>query len=416
MNSQEAKTLTHRVRRYQPGSVRAMAPDQASDGRDILGSSADEARSGGSVFMASLDDYGCRIGPGDGIAARFGGVAAMVPAWEQQHRAVLDQILDVVEHGGEQRATGRVLCRRLASLLANVDPAVVPTFVALAAAEDGLAVFVHGEIDVAVRRPEGEETVSGRHVATWVDRILDEPIDSIAVAPEGGDVADLDERLDLRAGVVPAGSLLLASRERLPTERGEPVEAPDRAARAKTTLDGGAEGVDELRAEVLASSSPHAASPPEEASGAFRTIALRGVALDEPRAPLPIGGEPPADQPAVAPPLGLLLFDDGTTFSLDSEVVVGREPESDSRVASGEAQPLVITDAERSVSRLHLRIAVHGDKVELVDLRSANGTAVRRTRESAWHPLTPGVATTIVPDTEVRLGDRTFVFTAPGRS
>jgi hypothetical protein len=366
--------------------------------------------------MASLDDYGCRIGPGDGMAARFGSVAAMVPVWHERHRAVLDRILDVVERGGEQRAAGRVLCRQLAGLLANEDPAGVPTFVALAAAEDGLAVFLHGEIDVAVRRPGGEETVSGRHVATWVDRILDEPIDSIAVAPEGTDLGDLDERLDLRAGVVPAGSLLLASRERTPTARSDVFERAERAAPAKTTLESGAERLDEIRAATVASASPRAASAPDEASGAFRTIALRGVALDEPRAPLPIGGEPPADQPAVAPPLGLLLFDDGTTFSLDSEVVVGREPETDSRVVSGEAQPLVITDTERSVSRLHLRIAVRGDRVELVDLRSANGTALRRPRESAWHPLTPGVATTIVPDTEVRLGNRTFTFTVQGRS
>ncbi len=365
--------------------------------------------------MASLDDYGCRIGPGDGIAARSGSVVAMVPEWQQGHRAVLDRVLYVVERGGEQRAAGRVLCRQLAGLLANEDPAGVPSFVAVAAAEDGLAVFVHGEIDVAIRRPGGEETVSGRHVATWVDRIFDEPIDSVAVAPEGKDLGDLDERLDLRAGVVSAGSLLLASRARAAAERGDAVQPAELAARAKTTLEGGGEGLAEIREGALASASARAASPPEEGSGAFRTIALRGVALDEPRAPLPIGGEPPADQPPVAPSLGLLLFDDGTTFSLDSEVVVGREPESDSQVAGGEAQPLVITDAERSVSRRHLRIAVHGDKVELVDLGSANGTAVRRPRESAWHPLTPGVAMPIVADTEVRLGNRTFMFTVQGR-
>jgi predicted component of type VI protein secretion system len=110
------------------------------------------------------------------------------------------------------------------------------------------------------------------------------------------------------------------------------------------------------------------------------------------------------------------LFDDGTTFSLDSEVVVGREPDGDPRVASGEAQPLVITDTERSVSRLHLRISLRGDAVELVDLRSANGTAIRQPRESGWQPLTPGVATVITPDTEVRLGNRTFTFTAEGQA
>ena len=114
--------------------------------------------------------------------------------------------------------------------------------------------------------------------------------------------------------------------------------------------------------------------------------------------------------------LGLLLFDDGTTFSLDGEVVVGREPDGDPRVASGDAQPLVVTDTERSVSRLHLRIVLQGGAVELIDLRSANGTAIRRPRDSAWHPLTPGAATTISPDTEVRLGNRTFMFTAQGHS
>ncbi len=348
------------------------------------------------------------------MAAHFGAVAAMVPAWQQRQGPVLDQILDLVERGGEQRAPGRVLCRQLAGLLAHEDPVGVPTFVVVAAAEDGLAVFVHGEIDVAVRRPGGEDTVSGRHVATWVDRIVDEPIDSIAVTPQGGDLADLDERLDLRAGIVSAGSLLLASRERALIDDGA-FKPSEGAARAKTTLEGRGDGLDEIGAGAPESGSAAVSQAPEETTGAFRTIALRGVALDEPRAPLPIGGEPPVDQPAVAPPLGLLLFDDGTSFSLDSEVVVGREPETDSRVTSGEAQPLVITDTERSVSRLHLRIAVHGDNVQLVDLRSANGTVIRRPGESAWHPLTPGVATTIVPDTEVRLGNRSFVFTVPSR-
>lgn len=362
--------------------------------------------------MASLNEYGCRIGPGDGMAARFGSVAAMVPAWQSRQRAVLDQILDVAERCGSQRAPGRVLFRQLAGLLANEDPDAVPTFAAFAEAEDGLAVFVHGEIDVRVTRSGTEEIVSARHVATWVDRILDEPIDALEVAPEHGSLADLDERFDLRAGVVPAAGMLLAAREHAPSEHG-PAPQPAGVVRAKTTLDGAADDLDEVRAGALPFHPGVAEELPEEPSS-FRTIALRGVALDEPRAPLPVGGEPPADEPPVAPPLGLLLFDDGTTFSLDGEVVVGREPEGDARVASGEAQPLVVTDTERSVSRLHLRIALRDDTVELVDLRSANGTAIRRSRQSGWQPLTPGVATPISPDTEVRLGNRTFMFTAQG--
>ena len=364
--------------------------------------------------MASLDEYGCRIGAGDGMAARFGSVVAMVPAWQPRQRAALDRILDVVERCGDERVPGRVLCRRLAGLLAGEDPADVPRFAAFGEAEEGLAVFVHGEMDVAVTRSGDDEIVSGRHVATWVDRIVDAPIDSAAVAPQGRGLSDLDARLDLRAGVVPAASLLLVNRQRAPSEP-EPVAQPSGKLRARSTLDG-AEDLEQARADVIPSDAALAAPAPQEEPSSFRTIALRGFSLDEPRAPLPIGGEPPADQPVVAPPLGLLLFDDGTTFCLDGEVVVGREPDGDSRVASGEAQPLVVTDTERSVSRLHIRIALRGDAVEIVDLRSANGTAIRRPRESAWHPLTPGVATTISPDTEVRLGNRTFMFTAQGQA
>jgi hypothetical protein len=349
------------------------------------------------------------------MAARFGSVVAMVPAWQPRQRAVLEQILDVVERCGDQGASGRVLCRKLAGLLASEDPVAVPTFAAFADAEEGLAVFVHGDMDVGVRRSGEDEIVSGRHVATWVDRVVDEPIDSIAVAAEGRRIPDLDERLDLRAGVVPASSLLLISRSRAPAEPKSVAESVGRRSRAKTTLDGPVEDLEQLRAGVVPSDAPVAAPAPQEEPSSFRTIALRGVALDEPRAPLPIGGDPPAEQPSIALPLGLLLFDDGTTFSLDGEVVVGREPDGDARVVSGEAQPLMVTDTERSVSRLHLRIALHGDAVELVDLQSANGTAIRRPRDAAWHPLTPGIATTISSDTEVRLGNRTFLFTAQGQ-
>jgi hypothetical protein len=366
-------------------------------------------------MMASLNEYGCRIGPGDGMAARFGSVVAMVPAWQPRQRPVLEQILDVVERCGDQRAPGRMLCRRLAGLVASEDPADVPTFAAFAEAEDGLAVFVHGEMDVGVSRGREDEIVSGRHVATWVDRIVDEPIDSIAVAAEGRRIPDLDERLDLRAGVVPASSLFMASRDRARSEPEPGAEPAERVVRARTTLDSGADDLEQLRAGAVPAAAPLDAPAPQEEPSSFRTIALRGVSVDEPREPLPIGGAPAAEQPAVPPPLGLLLFDDGTTFSLDGEVVVGREPDGDSRVASGEAQPLVVTDTERSVSRLHLRIALQGDAVELVDLRSANGTAIRRPQDAAWHPLTPGVATTISSDTEVRLGNRTFMFTAQGQ-
>jgi hypothetical protein len=108
------------------------------------------------------------------------------------------------------------------------------------------------------------------------------------------------------------------------------------------------------------------------------------------------------------PPLGVLLLDDGSTFRLDLDYIVGREPQADPEVISGTVRPLRITDPDGVVSRRHLRVALVGWNVEVVDLGSANGTFVALPGDQERHQLAPNQPFVVRPGTQVTMGRRWF--------
>jgi pSer/pThr/pTyr-binding forkhead associated (FHA) protein len=112
------------------------------------------------------------------------------------------------------------------------------------------------------------------------------------------------------------------------------------------------------------------------------------------------------------PPLGVLVWDDASTYRLDRDYVVGREPEVDADVAAGRATPLTVDDEESTISRAHALIQLDGWDVQLVDRGSVNGTYVAAPGSRTWAPLTPYEPVLIVPGTRVQLGRRTFRFEA----
>jgi hypothetical protein len=113
------------------------------------------------------------------------------------------------------------------------------------------------------------------------------------------------------------------------------------------------------------------------------------------------------------PPLGMLIFDDGVTHTVDTDHLVGRMPEADPRVRAGSLRSLLIEDPSGAVSRVHAEIRLNGWDVLLVDSGSRNGTFVAGPGESAWTPLPARQSRWLVPGTRVRLGGRTFLFEAP---
>jgi pSer/pThr/pTyr-binding forkhead associated (FHA) protein len=113
------------------------------------------------------------------------------------------------------------------------------------------------------------------------------------------------------------------------------------------------------------------------------------------------------------PPLGLLVFDDGMTYTVDSGYVIGRDPESDERVQQGGLRPLVLIDPQGAVSRRHAVLTLDGWNVLLSDLGSANGTFVAARGAPAWSALIAEQPIALQTSTRVKVGTRTFTFESP---
>jgi hypothetical protein len=136
--------------------------------------------------------------------------------------------------------------------------------------------------------------------------------------------------------------------------------------------------------------------------------------LSDPKSPTCINCGAPLDgQTAVLregprPPLGVLLLDDGATFVLDTGYVLGREPQQDPEVLAGTARPLKITDADGVVSRRHVRVALVGWDIQVIDLGSANGTFVQIPGDPQRHQLAAHHPIVIRPGAQVTMGRRWF--------
>ncbi|MGW0803861.1 FHA domain-containing protein [Nonomuraea sp. NPDC002799] len=113
------------------------------------------------------------------------------------------------------------------------------------------------------------------------------------------------------------------------------------------------------------------------------------------------------------PSLGVFVLDDGTALPLESDYLLGRDPERAPEVAGGSARPAKVTSPDGSVSRRHLRVALDGWDVNLVDLGSVNGTQIQPPGDPNFYDIPPNEPVTIAPGTTVRVGvSRTLRFEA----
>jgi hypothetical protein len=131
--------------------------------------------------------------------------------------------------------------------------------------------------------------------------------------------------------------------------------------------------------------------------------------LPPPR-PLPLTGGPPAKVPS--PLGGALVFHDGSVIVITKTTVLGRDPESDPRVAEGTIHGAVLTGADLVVSRIHAELQVSEAAVALVDRQSSNGTLTRRSSDQPWQRLQPGIPALLQPGDEVSFGGLTCRFDA----
>jgi hypothetical protein len=110
------------------------------------------------------------------------------------------------------------------------------------------------------------------------------------------------------------------------------------------------------------------------------------------------------------PPLGVLVFDDGSVFQLEQDYVLGRQPEGAPEVISGAARPLRLEDTGGTVSRAHALIALEDWTVRLSDHGSANGTYIAMPNSTDWQPVPPNGRIVLTPGTTIKLGNRTLKY------
>lgn len=110
------------------------------------------------------------------------------------------------------------------------------------------------------------------------------------------------------------------------------------------------------------------------------------------------------------PPLGVLVFEDGTTFSLSANYVVGRQPHTSPLIESGEARPLVLEDTGQTISRIHAELRLEGWDVYFVHRSGTNGSFLLDKAVGQWSPLPNGEPVQLGSGARVAMGGRVAVF------
>jgi hypothetical protein len=374
---------------------------------------------------------------------------------------LLTALQETAAAGGD----GRVLARRTARVLAD-SIAGEPVACAVAGpTQGGLAVLVSGTAAATVTTGPGEQTrLDGAQALTWTDRLFPGPVAAVDLAlPDAGPD---DARLRLDAGVVSGGGLRCVWSGGAPSAAPQPPSAVPAPMPGPTPATAPAavnppqpatpptvpqpRRPDETTPHPPAQAQPAAPrptavepAPPQVDSAPFESVILVTEPGTEPAAPPPPAEPQPPEpdpRPLVAgvdcknghfndptapycalcgismaqrtlitkqgprPPLGVLVIDDGMTLRLDVDYLIGRDPERSHEVRSGHARPVRLVDLDGSVSRRHVRVALDGWNVTLVDLGSVNGTRVQSPSATGFQAIPPNQPVPLVPGTKVLIG------------
>lgn len=322
--------------------------------------------------------------PGAGLVVRAGDLVAVCA----DAGAAADELVALVHRVAAGGGDGADLIARLAGHLGADGVAC-----AVAAIGDQPAILVRG---AAAAEADCGQSRLQVHGPALTHRAVDGPLRTVRLSLPGSGLPD--PRTALEAGVVVGGGLLVEFARSSP-----PARRPDRAApfEAVIVLPGYAPAPEPAAAEAdthpliegVYCRDDHFNDPDQ------RYCQICGISMAQLTQVTRLGPRPP---------LGVLLLDDGSTLRLDTDYVVGREPEADPDVVAARARPLRISGPASGVSRRHLRVRLVGWRVEVADLHSANGTFVHRPGTAEPEQLTPGVDVVIAPGARVDLGRRWF--------
>ncbi|MFC9898391.1 FHA domain-containing protein [Nocardia sp. NPDC127579] len=332
----------------------------------------------------------------------------------------------------EKQRTGKAFARLATTWLMGLGDDNALEFGVLSPTGDGVAVFLHGRVTAVLTGAERSEVLRGGEAGFTVDRLV-RPAPAVGA---GVFVDEGDQEFDLpgvrgvctlTAGAVPGSGGVLWYGEpvyRVPDER---LTTRDPARPAADRAVARAHSLTKARHEPV---SP--APPTPAALSAVRRDPFRDVLAPATGGPPIVAGHRCARQhhndpraafcavcgirmgqsesliDGIRPPLGLLLFDDGTIVILDADCVLGREPEHSAAARRG-ARPVRLDDTSSGMSRTHAEIRLIDWDVTVVDLGSANGTHLR-TPGADWLRVPPGHPHPLHPGAQLLLGARTATF------
>ena len=106
------------------------------------------------------------------------------------------------------------------------------------------------------------------------------------------------------------------------------------------------------------------------------------------------------------PPLGLFIFDDGSTAAVASDLIIGRDPSAHIDIVEQRADELRLVDDSSTISRAHVGIYLDNWSVTAIDLHSSNGTLLHRSGSTTWETISTETRVTIGSGDTLRVGER----------
>ncbi|WP_324192405.1 FHA domain-containing protein [Nocardia transvalensis] len=368
--------------------------------------------------------------------------------------------------GGPGRLVAREATRWLMRDAEQISPGRPIELGILSQADTGgLAIFLHGGVSAVLSGSRGAEYYRGVDAAFTVDRVAEPPERAAAlfIDDERGQLPELPERGigSLAEGVAPAaGAIVWFEGERI-RARGRATAGAHR--RTEPRQDSGPDVPTEMIADSPRSqperSQPehgrqrpfpgppepiHAGADPEplaaphggtnpaprpdpelerrmEATARATSLTVKVMGFkcarahpSDPRSAfctvcgMPVDQtQPPAE--VIRPPLGLLVLDDGMTFMVAADAVIGRDPENSEAARHG-LVPLRVEDTSGGMSRAHAEIRLVNWDVTVVDRGSTNGTRARPPGYRDWIRLQPNQPLALAHGAEIMLGNRVLRF------
>ncbi|MEU6561102.1 FHA domain-containing protein [Nocardia nova] len=357
--------------------------------------------------------------------------------------------------GGPGRMIAREATRWLMQEAEQVDGNPIDLGILSHSETGGVAIFLHGSVTAVLVGARGAEYYRGVDAAFTVDRVAEPPARAVAVFidDERGRIPEFPERGigSLVEGVAAAAGAVVwfegdRARARDRAERPAPparhradppattqldeqqqvtpppVRAPETDERQSMT--GPEESLDDPRLARTQLRGTNPAPEPDpalerrmEQTARATSISVRVMGFkcarahpSDPRSAFCTVCGMPVDQTqppveVVRPPLGMLVLDDGMTYLLAADVVIGRDPEN-SEAAQRGLVPVKIDDSSGGMSRAHAEIRLVNWDITVIDHGSTNGTRARPTGYRDWIRLQPGKPLVLTQGSEVMLGNR----------